>query len=119
AVTPGGAEADYYMSQQPPSMPRNSAFQTVRELLMVRGVSRDKLFGQDTHQNGFLQTVTPDGREAETASSADAGWASLLTVDSSVNNVNATGDDRINVQQADQNALMGVRGITADIARAI
>jgi DNA uptake protein ComE-like DNA-binding protein len=107
------------MSQKPPSMPRNGAFQSVRELLMVRGVSRDHLFGQDTHQNGFLQSVTPEGREAQTASSADAGWASMLTVDSSVNNVNAAGADRVNVQQADQNTLMGVRGITAEIARAI
>ena len=118
-VTPGGAEADFYMSQNPPSMPRNGAFQTVRELLMVRGVSRDLLFGHDTHQNGFLQAAGPDGQEAATASSADAGWANMLTVDSSVNNVNATGDDRINVQQADENTLAGIRGITSDIARAI
>jgi DNA uptake protein ComE-like DNA-binding protein len=119
AVTPGGAEADYYMSQKPPSMPRNGPFQTVRELLMVRGVSRDHLFGQDTHQNGFLQASTPDGQEAATASAADAGWATMLTVDSSVNNVNAAGEDRVNVQQADENTLAGVRGLTPEIARAI
>jgi DNA uptake protein ComE-like DNA-binding protein len=118
-VTPGGAEADYYMSQTPPSMPRNGPFQTVRELLMVRGVSRDLLFGRDVHQNGFLQAATPDGREAESTSGADAGWANMLTVDSSVNNVNATGEDRINIQQADENTLATVRGITSDIARAI
>jgi DNA uptake protein ComE-like DNA-binding protein len=100
-------------------MPRNGPFQTVRELLMVRGVSRDHLFGQDTHQNGFLQSSTPDGQEAATASAADAGWATMLTVDSSVNNVNAAGEDRVNVQQADENTLAGVRGLTPEIARAI
>ena len=38
-VTPGGAEAEYYASLQPPYLPRNAPFQTLRELLMVRGVS--------------------------------------------------------------------------------
>jgi len=49
----------------------------------------------------------------------DLGWAGLLTVDSSVNNVNAAGTDRINIQSADQAALTGVRGISTDIAKAI
>jgi competence ComEA-like helix-hairpin-helix protein len=118
-VTPGGAEADYYLSQKPPSMPRNGPFQTVRELLMVRGVSRDSLFGHDTHQTGFLQAISEDGKEPETASSADSGWATMLTVDSSVNNVNAAGENRVNVQQGDENTLSGVKGITPEIARAI
>jgi DNA uptake protein ComE-like DNA-binding protein len=47
------------------------------------------------------------------------GWAGILTVDSSVQNVNAAGEDRVNVQTADQNSLTAVRGITPQIARAI
>jgi competence ComEA-like helix-hairpin-helix protein len=118
-VSPGGAEADYYLSLQPPRIPRDGPFQTVRELLMVRGVTRDLLLGKDTHQNGFMEAVTEDGRERETASTADAGWAGLLTVDSSVNNVNAAGEDRVNVQQAGDTALTAINGITPEIARAI
>jgi general secretion pathway protein K len=97
AVSPGGAEADYYASLQPPYRPRNGPLQTVRELLMVRGVTGD-LLGD---------------------ASADTGWASIMTVDSSVQNVNAASQDRINVQSADESALTSVRGITADIAKAI
>ena len=41
-----GANADYYMSLQPPYHPRNGPFETIRELLMVRGVTRDLLFGK-------------------------------------------------------------------------
>ena len=118
-VSPNGAEADYYLSLQPPSMPRNGPFQTVRELLMVRGVTRDLLLGKDLHQNGSLEAASEDGRESETASSADSGWASLLTVDSTVNNVNASGEDRINVQQAAEGGLTTVKGITQEIAKAI
>ena len=34
---PGGANSDYYMSLRPPYLARNGPFQTVRELVMVRG----------------------------------------------------------------------------------
>src|SRR5206468_6148307 len=41
---------------KPPYLPRNGPFQTVRELLMVRGVSRELLFADDAKQNGLLQS---------------------------------------------------------------
>ena len=47
----GGAEADYYSGLQPPYLPRHGPFQTVRELLMVRGVTRSDLLGDDVNQN--------------------------------------------------------------------
>jgi competence ComEA-like helix-hairpin-helix protein len=89
---------------------------------MVRDVSRDQLFGRDSHQNGMLDTVEENGREVflnDHADNADLGWAGLLTVDSTVGDVSATGDDRVNIQSADQATLMGINGITADIARSI
>src|SRR5439155_7024975 len=46
-------------------------------------------------------------------------WSSLLTVDSSVRNVNAAGEDRVNFQAADEGALTSIRGITPVIAKAI
>ncbi len=49
----------------------------------------------------------------------DLGWAGILTVDSSVKNVNAAGDGRVNIQTADEAALSAVHGITPQIARAI
>jgi competence ComEA-like helix-hairpin-helix protein len=122
AVSPGGAESEYYLSLQPPYQPRNGPIQTVRELLMVRGVSRQLLFGNDTHQNGLLDSDEEEGREIffnEQASDSDLGWAGYITTDSSVNNVNAAGENRVNVQSADESALTGVRGVTQPIARAI
>ena len=117
-VTPGGAEAEYYLSLQPPYQPRNGPFQTVRELLMVRGVSPELLLGSDRHQNGMLGDLDESATESR-AEVQDMGWASLLTVDSTVDNVTATGQERVNVQSADEQALTGVRGITPETARAI
>lgn len=123
APSPGGAEAEYYLALQPPYLPRNGPFQTVRELLMVKGVSPDLLLGRDTQQNGLLESAE-DGPESSSrtdnqAADMDTGWAGILTVDSTVNNVSASGTDRVNVQTAAEAALTGVSGITPDIARAI
>jgi len=118
-VSPGGAKADYYLSLRPPYLPRNGPLQTVRELLMVRGVTRQLLLGRDVHQNGLIEAFEEGGNEAVLDDVLDTGWAGLLTVDSSVKNVNAAGYDRVNIQTADQAALTGVNGITSDIARAI
>ncbi len=122
-ITPGGAKSDYYLSLQPPYLPRNGPFQTVRELLMVRGVTRELLMGQDFDQNGLLGGEGDGGDEtspdAQSSSLEDAGWSAMMTVDSSVNDVSAAGEDRVNIQTADQAALTGVSGITSGIARAI
>jgi competence ComEA-like helix-hairpin-helix protein len=118
-ISPAGAEADYYMSLKPPYVPRNGPLLTVRELLMVRGVSRELLLGDDIKQNGMLdrEETTQDSRAQATA--FDPGLAEVLTVDGWTENVNAEGEDRVNIQNADENALSGVPGISKDIARAI
>lgn len=122
--TQGGTvgDADYYLSQNPPYEPRGGPFQTVRELLMVRGVTPDLLFGRDTHQDGMLADLS-DGvgepRFSGPVADEDLGWAGMMTVDSSVKNVDAAGNDRVNVQTADANTLATVPGITPAIAQAI
>src|ERR1043166_609183 len=120
---PGGAEADYYASQPRPCLPRNGPFQTTRELLMVRGVSRDLFLGEDANQNGLLDPEEDDGNESLPPDNhdglLDAGWSGLLTVDSAIANKNAAGQDRVNVQTADEKSLAAVPGISADLAKAI
>lgn len=118
-----GANADYYLSLDPPYQPRNAPFETVRELLMVRGVTRDLLFDRDTHENGLLPAAS-DGEDDSLSgdnhsSDTDGGWAGIATVHSTDKNVTAGGQDRVNVQSADQTALTGIHGITPAIARAI
>jgi competence ComEA-like helix-hairpin-helix protein len=49
----------------------------------------------------------------------DAGWNSLLTVDSAILNQNASGKDRININTASEADLAGIQGFTPEIARAV
>ncbi|MCI0535924.1 MAG: helix-hairpin-helix domain-containing protein [Verrucomicrobiales bacterium] len=123
AVTQGGAEMEYYVSLQPPYLPRNDRFQTLRELLMVRGVARELLFGEDANQNGLLDPEEDDGTESSPPDNhdgiLDAGWSGDLTSYSSVLNRSAAGQDRVNVQLADESSLTQVHGISSDLAKAI
>jgi len=117
------ANSDYYASLQPPYQPRNGPFQTVRELLMVRGVPPNLLLGNDASQNGVLDDTddgdqSPFGADRQTGP-VNSGWAGLMTVDSAVENVSAAGQKRVDIQTADEASLTGVRGITPPIAKAI
>ena len=113
-VTPGGAEAEYYSSLPRPYLPRNGPLQTTRELLMVRGVSRELLLG-----DGANQDESSDLDESVGNNVFDGGWSDILTVDSTVRNVNAAGDKRVNIQTGGETALTGIKGITPEIAKAI
>ena len=81
------AEAQYYAGLKPPYQPRIGPFQTVRELLMVRGVTPELLLGSDVHQNGLLEAAGENGSDFafdNSVENSDLGWAGILTVDSSV-----------------------------------
>lgn len=126
AVTPGGAEADYYASLNPPCRPRNGPFPTVRELLMVRGMTPTLLLGESEAPESSLEAIIPargsspgSGQNENPEPSFDGGWSTLLTVHSQVENTDASGLARVNVQTADEAALTGIRGITSEIAKAI
>src|SRR6185503_4226874 len=49
----------------------------------------------------------------------DAGWSGVLTVDSIALNESASGQQRVNIQSADERSLAGVPGIGEDLAKAI
>jgi competence ComEA-like helix-hairpin-helix protein len=123
-VVAGGAQSEYYMSLKPPYEARNGAFQTLRELLMVRGVTRQLLLGNDRNQNGFLDSNDdPEDQALRQAPmqdlAPDGGWSDMLTVTDTDKNAGADGKDRINIQTADESALTGIEGITSAMARAI
>ena len=115
AASPSGAEESYYASLVPPYLPRNGEFPTVRELLMVRGVI-PALLGE---------TSAPRESAADSEFGTDEertfapGWASLFTAHSGVEDVDASGNPRINLQTANESALTGIRGLTQPIAQAI
>lgn len=58
---PGGAEVDYYNTLEPPYNTKNAPFDTVEELLLVKGITAAVLWGEDTNRNGILDENEDDG----------------------------------------------------------
>ncbi len=57
----GGAENEYYNTLDPPYRTKDAPFDTVEELLLVRGFSAAILYGEDTNRNGILDSNENDG----------------------------------------------------------
>jgi competence ComEA-like helix-hairpin-helix protein len=121
--SPLGAEADYYARLHPPLRIRNGPIETVRELLLVKGVSAVELLGEDRNGNGLLDPEEDDGQASLPVDNAngflEAGWSDYLTLDSWVANVNRQGKPRVHAGSAEAQALAEVNGLTMDLAQAI
>jgi DNA uptake protein ComE-like DNA-binding protein len=81
-----GAEAEVYAQLTPAYAPRNGPIADFDELLLVRGVTPELLYGLDANRNGLLEaTEQPRGLllEIENADgSLNRGWSAYLTVSS-------------------------------------
>lgn len=104
-----GAEAGYYGELQPSYGPRNGPIETLAELLMVRGVTPELLFGVDANMN-----YQPDAGETGEALAMQAdnsdgamnhGWAAYLTLNSAERNQRPDGTARIDLNGDDLEAL--------------
>ena len=69
-VTPEGAEAAYYLSLPYPYAPRNGPFQTVGELLLVRGVTPRVFFGAEGYR-GLADLATVESLSPNTDPAGD------------------------------------------------
>jgi DNA uptake protein ComE-like DNA-binding protein len=120
---PGGAEREYYASLKPPYIPRNGEIQTIREMLLIQGITPELLLGEDANANGLLDPEENDGDENPPHDNRnnrlDGGWSQLFCVKAAVENRSATGESRVNVQSASESELTGVKGITPELAKAI
>jgi len=97
---PNGAESDYYSGLSPSYQCKNGPLDTLDELLFVRGVTPQLLFGNDENRNG---TLDPD--EADGGTGHDRGWSAYLTIYSRERNVDADGNARIYLNDSDVQGL--------------
>ncbi|NUN95217.1 MAG: general secretion pathway protein GspK, partial [Candidatus Omnitrophica bacterium] len=108
-VTPGGAEEDYYAERTPPYEPRNGPFQTLGELLQVKGFTPSLLLGEDVNMDGVLQTAEDDGAENDPPDDGDGtldqGLGAYLTLYSYDLNQNPAGEKRLNINSASEETL--------------
>jgi type II secretory pathway component PulK len=96
-ATENGAESEFYLLQPEPYYCKNAPFETLEELLLVKGSYREILFGLDANRNGVL-----DENEGTTTTmlggingQAQCGVMKYLTVYSIEPNVSSTGGQRI------------------------
>lgn len=101
-----GTESAYYNGENPPYDAKNGPMDSLDELLLVRGVTPQLLFGLDTNRNGILD---PEEAEVGSVSSNEAdmylGWANYLTLYSKESNLTGEGLPRINVNADDLEQL--------------
>lgn len=99
-----GAEDEYYMSLDPPYVAKNKGLDSLDELLMVRGITPEILFGEDANRNGLLDPNENDGETSLPLDNADGlldrGWSAYFTVYSRELNQRADGTPRTNVNMA-------------------
>jgi len=105
----GAEAADYYSGLDPPYAPKNGPLETVEELLLVRGVTPELLFGADANHNGIVdenETAADALLELDTTGgSMDCGWAAYLTLYSRESNLGPDGLPKIDLNQDDLEQL--------------
>ncbi|ARN57547.1 general secretion pathway protein GspK [Sedimentisphaera salicampi] len=100
-VSPGGAESEYYLLLDEPYSAKDDDFETVEEVLLVKGAEKDILFGEDTNRNGLLDENENDGAASAPDDDGDGkldpGFYNYVTVCSSQPNEASGGGEMINV----------------------
>lgn len=85
-----GAESDYYMSLPNPYKAKNAGFETLEELIMVRDITPEMLYG-DGEKRGVIDLLT----------------------------LHSTTRGAVNLNSAPREVLLAIPGITSEIADAI
>jgi len=93
----GGAETDYYQGLSPGYPCKNGPLETLEELLYVKGVTPQLLFGNDYNRNGIL--------DPEEGGERDLGWAAYLTVYGREQNVDSLGKPRVYINDSNTQRL--------------
>jgi len=129
-----GVEGGYYQNLPFKYNIRNGPFKTTRELLLVRDVTEDLFYGKNTNLNGQLGLSNTAGTSSPSSPASlitsntgqpatsgtglyDQGWISYLTCYANDRDVDANGNPKTNINQADEGQLQQSLGITAGQAR--
>jgi type II secretory pathway component PulK len=96
-----GCESEYYSSLSPAYPAKNGPLESLDELLLVRGVTWQMLYGEDFNRNGLLDPNENDGDASWPPDDGDGtlflGWSAYLTVHGREKNTRWDGSERINI----------------------
>lgn len=101
-IRDGSAEEGYYNNLPHPYAIRNGLFKTIRELLLVKGVTPQLLYGPSKY---------PQSSGIE-YSEENEGWITYLTCYSLERNVDADGYARVNINTANERKLINDVGLS-------
>jgi DNA uptake protein ComE-like DNA-binding protein len=104
-----GAEVAYYSSLSPGYAPRNGTPATIEELLLVRGVTRQLLYGVGLGPEGQVKAGQPGSETQSTMDNSDGsmtrGWAAYFTLHGAESNLRPDGTPKIDLNQDDLQVL--------------
>lgn len=111
-----GVESGYYQNLQFGYKIQNGPFRTVRELLLVRGVSEELLYGYSSGLGGRFAYNEQVGSTSFLNEGADntlnEGWINYLTCYSFDVNLAPDGSAKININTASQSTLVDSLGLS-------
>lgn len=102
---PNGSELEYYSVLPTPYAPKNGPVDSVEELLLVRGVTPELLFGIDSNRNGVVDPAEQQGGLVDATQTSSLGWTSFLTVHGYESNKRRDGTSKIDINQDDLEVL--------------
>jgi type II secretory pathway component PulK len=113
-TSPDGAETDYYQRLEPPYISKDAPFVALKELLFLRGVTRQLYIGEDLNRNLFLDDNERDGWSQmpfdNEDNRLDLGLVDIFTV---------YGDGKININTTNQVILSALSGLDDTVAELI
>jgi type II secretory pathway component PulK len=133
-----GAESDYYGALNPPYQAKNKPFATVDELLLVRGITPELLYGPGAqsvpdNETGLVTgVISRRATRSRQGSGSSSGSSSLPAVDTSAStmplcemittyskeqNVASDGTPRVNIKTASLDDLQNKLGIPRQLAQ--
>lgn len=102
-VSPNGAESEYYLALSEPYYCKNGPFECIEELMLVRGATRELLYGTGQAPPLGTQRSAFEVRDTLfTDPQLERGIADLLTVHSSEPNNTPNGTRRISITNRNQ-----------------
>ncbi len=108
-----GAESSYYAGLSPPYQAKNGPLNSVDELLLVKGVTPQLLFGADRNRNGKLDPGEDAGADFS------RGWAEFLTVYGHELDTTFAGVPRIYLNDANLDAATLYAQLTAALPQGL
>jgi type II secretory pathway component PulK len=104
-----GAESSWYLTRTPPRYPANGPIRDLSELLHVRGMTPELLWGEDANGNGVLDPREDDGNRSLPRDNADgrldAGFSQWLTLSSAESELRSDGQQGVWLNSDDPAAM--------------